>query len=108
MNSSNLSPVLSSRVEHWPLHQLKPYERNARQHSESQIQQIARSIGEFGFNNPILVNPQGGIIVGAARYRAAQAAQLECVPVIVLDHLSEAQQRLPALRQSAGVKCQLG
>ncbi|MFL6447386.1 MAG: site-specific DNA-methyltransferase [Bryobacteraceae bacterium] len=93
MKSFNLSPVLSSRVEHWPLHRLKPYERNARQHSESQIQQIARSIGEFGFNNPILVNPQGGIIVGAARYRAAQAAQLEHVPVIVLDHLSEAQQR---------------
>src|SRR4051794_819716 len=44
MKSFNLSPVLSSRVEHWPLHRLKPYERNARQHSESQIQQIARSI----------------------------------------------------------------
>jgi hypothetical protein len=57
MKSFNLSPVLSSRVEHWPLHRLKPYERNSRQHSELQIQQIARSIGDFGFNNLILVNP---------------------------------------------------
>jgi DNA modification methylase len=93
MKSPILSPVLSSRVEHWPLRRLQPYERHARKHCEFQIQQIARSIGEFGFNNPILVNPEGRIIVGAARYLAAQAAKLESVPVIVLDHLTEAQQR---------------
>jgi len=87
------SPVLASRIELWPLDRLKPYERCARQHPESQIIQIANSIGEFGFNNPILINPRGVIIVGFARYLAARSRKLEQVPVIVLDHLTEARQR---------------
>lgn len=72
---------------------LKSYERRPRQYSESQIRQIANSIGEFGFTNPLLVNGHGVIIVGEARYRAAQTQNLEQVPVVVLDHLTEAQQR---------------
>jgi hypothetical protein len=91
--STDLSPVLASRIELWPLDRLKLYQRRARQHSEDQILQIAHSIGEFGFTNPILVNAQDVIIVGAARYVAAQWRKLAQVPVIVLDHLTEGQQR---------------
>jgi ParB-like chromosome segregation protein Spo0J len=70
-----------------------PYERNARSHSDSQIAQIAASIGEFGFTNPIAVDPGGRIIAGYARYLAAGKRKLKQVPVIVLEHLSETQQR---------------
>jgi DNA modification methylase len=86
-------PLLPGPVEYWPLDRLVPYERNPRSHSTSQIRQIAASIAAFGFNNPIGVNAQGRIIVGHARYCAAQMRQLERVPVIVLAHLSEDQER---------------
>ena len=88
-----ISPVLADRIELWPLSRLSAAARNARSHSDCQIAQIAASIGEFGFTNPILVNTQGCIIVGYARYLAAQRRKLELVPVIVLKHLSETQQR---------------
>jgi DNA modification methylase len=87
------SPVLASQIQLWPLDQLIPYERNARSHPDSQIAQIAASIGEFGFTNPIAVDPRGRIIAGYARYLAARKRQLKQVPVIVLEHLTETQQR---------------
>ena len=61
--------------------------------SEAQVAQIAASIAEFGFNNPILVDSNSGIIAGHGRLLAARHLGLEKVPVIVLDHLSEAQKR---------------
>jgi DNA modification methylase len=87
------SPVLASHIQLWPLDQLIPYERNARSHPDSQIAQIAASIGEFGFTNPIAVDPRGRIIAGYARYLAARKRELKQVPVIVLEHLTETQQR---------------
>src|SRR5690348_9534717 len=84
---------LASQIQLWPLDQLIPYERNARSHSDSQVAQIAASIGEFGFTNPIAVNPGGRIIAGYARYLAARKRKLKQVPVIVLEHLTETQQR---------------
>src|SRR5689334_17458619 len=81
------------RIEHWRLDRLVPYSRNPRTHSESQIAQIAASIAEFGFNNPILVDTQAGIIAGHGRLLAARKLQLGEVPVIVLDHLTESQKR---------------
>jgi DNA modification methylase len=72
---------------------LIPYARNPTAHSEAQVAQIAASIREFGFNNPILVDTHAGIIAGHGRLLAARKLQLEQVPVIVLDHLSEAQKR---------------
>jgi len=72
---------------------LIPYARNARQHSETQVQQIAASIKEFGFNAPILVDGEQGIIAGHGRLAAAQLLGLEQVPVIELHHLSEEQKR---------------
>jgi DNA modification methylase len=80
-------------VEHWPLQRLIPYARNARTHDEGQVSQIAGSIAEFGFINPILVGDDNVIIAGHGRLLAAQQLGLEKVPVIVLGHLTEAQRR---------------
>nr|WP_272010960.1 DNA methyltransferase [Roseovarius sp. ZX-A-9] len=72
---------------------LVPYARNARTHSEAQVVRIANSIREFGFNNPVLVDAESGIIAGHGRVLAARKLGLERVPVIELTHLSEAQKR---------------
>ena len=84
---------MAQRIEHWPLDKLIPYARNPRTHSDAQVAQIAASIAEFGFNNPILVDTKAGIIAGHGRLLAARKLQLQEVPVIVLDHLTEAQKR---------------
>ncbi|OFW29826.1 MAG: DNA methylase [Acidobacteria bacterium RIFCSPLOWO2_12_FULL_60_22] len=85
--------AMAKRIEFWPLDRLQPYARNARTHSEEQITQIAASILEFGFTQPILVDTKDGILAGHGRLRAAQKLSLAEVPVIVLDHLTEAQKR---------------
>jgi DNA modification methylase len=84
---------MAQRIEHWPLETLIPYAQNPRTHSDAQVAQIAASIAEFGFNNPIMVDTKAGIIAGHGRLLAARKLQLEEVPVIVLDHLTEAQKR---------------
>ena len=83
-------------VEHWPLQRLIPYARNARTHVDAQVSQIAGSIAEFGFVNPILVGDDNVIIAGHGRLLAALQLGLEKVPVIVLGHLTEVQ--LPQLK----------
>lgn len=72
---------------------LVPYARNARTHSDKQVAQIAASIETFGFNNPILVDAEGGIIAGHGRVLAALKLGLDQVPTIRIDHLSENQRR---------------
>jgi ParB family chromosome partitioning protein len=72
---------------------LIPYARNARTHSESQVAQIAGSIQEFGFTNPVLIDSENGIIAGHGRVMAAQKLGLQSVPCIRLGHLSEVQKR---------------
>jgi ParB-like chromosome segregation protein Spo0J len=84
---------MARHIELWLISRLIPYARNPRTHSETQVDQIAASIAEFGFNNPILVDTKAGIIAGHGRLLAARKLQLQEVPVIVLDHLSEAQKR---------------
>jgi DNA modification methylase len=86
-------PSLVKHIELWLLEKLVPYARNPRTHSDAQVAQIAASIAEFGFNNPILVDTKAGIIAGHGRLLAARKLGLTEVPVIVLDHLSEAQKR---------------
>lgn len=86
-------PVTAQRIEHWPVARLVPYERNARTHSPEQVAQIAASIQEFGFTNPILVNGKDGILAGHGRLLAAKDLGLAEVPVVVLDHLTPEQQR---------------
>ena len=85
-------PMVQS-IETWPIEKLIPFARNPRTHSDAQVAQIAASIAAFGFNNPILVDTKAGIIAGHGRLLAARKLQLREVPVIVLDHLSEAQKR---------------
>ena len=80
-------------VQQIALEQLVPYARNARTHSDSQVAQIAGSIAEFGFVNPVLVGGDNIIIAGHGRVMAAKKLGLETVPTIKLDHLSENQRR---------------
>ena len=84
---------LAHRIDLWPIERLKPYDRNARTHSPEQVTKIAASLAEFGFTNPILVDSADGIIAGHGRLMAAKELGLADVPVIVLDHLSDAQRR---------------
>jgi len=88
-----ISAEMANRIELWSIERLKPYEQNARTHSAQQVQQVANSIAEFGFTNPILVDGQDGIIAGHARLLAARQLGRTQVPVIVLSHLSETQKR---------------
>lgn len=81
------------QIEQRRTEQLVPYVRNARTHSAEQVAQIAASIAEFGFVNPILIGEDDVIVAGHGRLMAAQELGLCEVPVIVLDHLSEAQRR---------------
>jgi DNA modification methylase len=81
------------QVVRWPVEKLIPFARNARTHSDEQVAQIAASIAEFGWANPILAGGDGIIIAGHARLLAARKLGLTEVPVIVLDHLSETQRR---------------
>jgi DNA modification methylase len=83
----------ADKIEQWPTAKLLPYARNARIHSEEQVAQIAASIVEFGFTNPILAGSDGIIVAGHGRLAAAQKLGLKIVPVVVLDHLTPTQRR---------------
>ena len=72
---------------------LIPYINNSRTHSDEQVSQIASSIKEFGFTNPVLIDEQGGIIAGHGRIMAAKKLGIEDAPCIVLDGLTEAQKK---------------
>ena len=84
---------LADKIQQWPVAKLIPYARNARTHSDEQVAQIAASIAEFGFTNPILVGADGVIVAGHGRLAAAQKLAMELVPVVVLEHLSPTQRR---------------
>src|SRR6202451_3717647 len=84
---------MANQIALWLIDKLIPWAKNPRTHSDAQISQIAASIAEFGFNNPILVDTKAGIIAGHGRLLAARKLGLTEVPVIVLDHLTEAQKR---------------
>lgn len=76
-----------------PVEQLKPYANNPRTHSKKQIRQIADSIREFGWTNPVLVDADGGVIAGHGRIAAAKLLGMTDVPVLRLEHMSEGQRR---------------
>lgn len=84
---------MARAIEMWQAERLMPYAKNARTHSAAQVNQIAASMTEFGFTNPILVDTADGIIAGHGRLMAAKKLGLSQVPVIVLDHLTDAQRR---------------
>ena len=83
----------AKQVEWLELNGLIPYAKNSRTHSEAQVAQIAGSIKEFGFNNPVLIDEDNGIIAGHGRVLAAQKLGLQAVPCIRLAHLSETQRK---------------
>lgn len=76
-----------------PVDRLIPYAHNSRTHSAEQVAQVARSIQEFGFTNPVLVDGDNGIIAGHCRVLAASSIGMTDVPVIELAHLTPAQKR---------------
>jgi DNA modification methylase len=90
---SDLNPKMAENIEMKPVEELIPYAKNSRTHSENQVTQIANSIIEFGFTNPVLIDGNKGIIAGHGRLMAAKKLNLSQVPVVVLDHLSESQKR---------------
>lgn len=85
--------VMPEKLERLAVSGLKPYASNARTHSDAQIDQIAASIREFGFTNPVLVADDGTIIAGHGRVLAAQRIGMETVPALRLSHLSKAQRQ---------------
>lgn len=80
-------------VEYKNTSDLIPYVNNSRTHSDEQVTQVASSIKEFGFTNPLLIDEQGGIIAGHGRLMAANKLGLDTVPTITLVGLSEAQRK---------------
>ena len=80
-------------VEYRPLDSLVPYARNARTHSEAQVAEIAGSIREFGFTNPVLIAEDGTLIAGHGRVLAARLLGMDTVPTITLTGLSDSQRR---------------
>ena len=81
------------KIEQRAIEALVPYARNSRTHSEAQVAQIAASIREFGFTNPVLIDADGGIIAGHGRVMAARKLGMEEVPCIELAGLSDTQRR---------------
>lgn len=81
------------KIETLKTAKLIPYARNSRTHSEAQVAQIAGSIREFGFTNPVLIDAENGIITGHGRVLAARLLGLADVPCIRLNHLTETQRR---------------
>jgi DNA modification methylase len=92
MNAAGTPPIFPS-YKPASVADLVPYARNARTHSEAQVVQLAASIREFGFTNPILVDGERGIIAGHGRLLAARKLGLTEVPTIELSHLTPAQRR---------------
>jgi len=81
------------KIEQRKVADLIPFARNSRTHSDAQVAQIAASIKEFGWTNPILIDGANSIIAGHGRLAAARKLGMDALPVIVLDHLSDAQKR---------------
>lgn len=85
---------IAEKIESWPIEKLIPSVRNARTHSEVQVGQIAASIQEFGFTNPVLIGDDGSLVAGHGRLLAAHKLGIVQVPVVVLSHLTATQRRL--------------
>src|SRR4051795_11398049 len=92
-NSAAKARWPADHVERWPTERLIPFARNARTHSDAQVGQIASSIREWGWTNPVLVAEDGTIIAGHGRVLAAQKLRIMDVPVTVAAGWTEAQRR---------------
>ena len=83
----------ATKIEWRSVDKLIPYAKNARTHSDEQVAQIAGSIKEFGFNNPVLVDKDNSVIAGHGRLMAARKLGMDKVPVVELEHLTESQRK---------------
>ena len=84
---------LKMKLELQKLKDLIPYAENAKLHNQDQISKLAKSITEFGFNNPVLLDSDLGIIAGHGRVLAAKELGLENIPCIILGHLTETEKK---------------
>ena len=89
----DLTVKMADHIELKSVNELMPYSKNARMHSDAQVAQIAASIIEFGFTNPVLIDSAKGIIAGHGRLMAAKKLGMKKVPVVILDHLTETQKK---------------
>ena len=93
MSASKKDKSNNLQIVYRPIESLIPYARNSRTHSDAQVAQIAASIREFGWTNPVLIDAEGGIIAGHGRVMAGRKLGITEAPCIVLDNLTEAQRR---------------
>jgi len=89
-SGANCTDMKITRVK---ISELIPYINNTRTHTDEQVNQVASSIKEFGFTNPVLIDEQGGIIAGHCRVLASKKLKMKEVPCIELKHLTEAQKK---------------
>jgi ParB-like chromosome segregation protein Spo0J len=87
----------ADHVERWPTERLIPFARNARTHSDTQVSQIASSIREWGWTNPVLVAEDGTIIAGHGRVLAARKLRIPDIPVMIASDWTDAQMRAYAI-----------
>jgi len=80
-------------IDQTPVSKLKPYDKNPRTHSATQIERLVNSFKEFGFTNPILIDDDCNVIAGHGRLEAAKILKLKTVPTITLSHLTPEQRR---------------
>ena len=93
-NGSSTSAVaVPQQIKYQATDSILPNSRNARTHSARQIQQIARSIERFGFNNPVLVDQNNRVIAGHGRVAAAKSLGHDVVPTLRIEHLSDVEKR---------------
>ncbi|HIK64409.1 MAG TPA: site-specific DNA-methyltransferase, partial [Henriciella marina] len=96
-NNQKVQCLGRRQVDLVDIDKLKPSKRNARTHSAKQIEQIARSLNKFGWTNPILIDEDTTIIAGHGRWQAAKLLGMASVPVLEIEHLSDADKRLYAI-----------
>lgn len=89
----NISIIEPERLESMAVADLRPHDRNPRTHSKKQVEQITESIRRFGFTNPVLVDKDGQVIAGHGRIEAAKLLGMAKVPVLRLEHMTEAEKR---------------
>ena len=89
------------QIEQTPVDALKQQNRNSRTHSRRQIRQIADSIRQFGFNNPVLMDDNLTILAGHGRVEAAKQLEMATVPTVRLSHLNETQERAYLIADNA-------
>lgn len=85
--------MTTTKLEMRPVAELIPYARNAREHSDDQVQQLRASLREFGFVAPLLIDTQGNILAGHGRLMAAKAEGMAEVPCVLVEHLTDTQRR---------------